>query len=260
MRFDWLETMQQRQRATVFEGRYASDQGFEAVMVASRQKLIVELIDRLRPTVVIEVGCGLDMLRRAVAKAGPDIARWIIVEPCVAFVEEAGKTLADIAGVEIKQGFFEAVAAEINPDGGADLIVMSGLLHEVPDPLSLLAAARGVLAPAGILHVNVPHTLSLHRRIGRVMGLIADESEPSDRNKHFLHYSSGFDRGSLTELVGRAGLKVVDEGGYLVKPFTHEQMAAIASVIAPEVIDGLWQIGRELPEIASEIFVNAGLP
>ena len=45
--------------------------------------------------------------------------------------------------------------------------------------------------------------------------------------------------------------------GYFLKPFTHAQMESMASVMTPEVLDGLWHLGRELPDLASEIFVDA---
>ena len=44
---------------------------------------------------------------------------------------------------------------------------------------------------------------------------------------------------------------------YFVKPFTHSQMEKIASDLGSEVLDGLYRLGQEIPDLASEIFAEA---
>jgi hypothetical protein len=58
-------------------------------------------------------------------------------------------------------------------------------------------------------------------------------------------------------MLASAGFSVRDSGGYFLKPFTHAQMESIAALMTPDILDGLWQLGRELPDLASEIFVDA---
>ena len=56
-----------------------------------------------------------------------------------------------------------------------------------------------------------------------------------------------------TELA--AGLAVADEGGHLVKPLPNDAMAALD----PGLIDAYEELGRQLPEVAAEIWC-AGRP
>ena len=110
--------------------------------------------------------------------------------------------------------------------------------------------------PGASLHVNVPNAYSLHRQIARSIGLIADEKELSTRNQD-LQQPRIYDAESLRTEVAEAGLEVVGEGGYFLKPFTHGQMLAILSSLPEGILEGLWILGYENPGLASEIFVNA---
>jgi hypothetical protein len=80
--------------------------------------------------------------------------------------------------------------------------------------------------------------------------------EKSERNVQ-LQQQRVFDRESLRSQVARSGLEVLEDGGYLVKPFTHAQMELIREQLGAAVLDGLFQLGKEAPEWASEIFVEA---
>ena len=54
-----------------------------------------------------------------------------------------------------------------------------------------------------------------------------------------------------------AGLRPVEDGGILMKPFTHAQMSTVVDALGSDILEGLAVLGRELPELSSEIFVNA---
>ena len=81
--------MEKRQRIAAYEKRYMADYGFEAIMVAARQRLILELLGRFRPKTVLEIGCGVDMLGAQVEKARLPVEQWIIVEPAQRFFNAA---------------------------------------------------------------------------------------------------------------------------------------------------------------------------
>ena len=252
-----MAAMSKHERIALYPDSYAGDYGFESVMVAARQRLVLDMLRKAAPRVVLEVGCGMDLLGARARDCGLAVEQWIIVEPAERFCAAARALSYDGARVEVIRGFFEdAVDAVrercIRPP---DFIVCSGLLNEVADPGRLLAAAKSLLAAPGIVHVNVPNALSLHRRLAKAMGLIAAESELTERNRRLAQYRV-FDFDSLTGLAQEAGFSVVDRGGYFVKPFTHAQMESIAGVLSEQVLDGLWQLGRDMPELAAEIYVN----
>jgi hypothetical protein len=197
------------------------------------------------------------LISEKAAAAGILFNRWVIVEPARDFADIAEAYAQHEPRVSVHRGFFEDVApALIEREGPFDLVVLSGLLSELSEPDVVLGAARDAAGESGIVHINVPNAYSLHRRLARAMGLIADEHTMSDRNKALNQYRN-YDADSLREDVEKAGLRVQEAGGYFLKPFTHAQMEGVTRLLGREILPGLWQLGRELPELASEIFVNA---
>jgi len=246
------------EQITAYADAYVEDYGFEAAMVQARQRMVIEIIARERPRVVLEVGCGADMLHEKATAAGVAFEQWLTVEPAAYFYECARDYAATVQKMTVIRGFFEDTVDAIRGQvaDGPDMILLSGNLHEVLDPKVLLTAARSLLGPRGLLHVSVPSALSLHRRLAVEMGLIAAVDSTSERQKA-LNQRIVYDPTSLRALVTRAGFEVAELGGYLIKPFTHAQMEAIGNIVSVEMLDGLWKLGREFPELASEIYVNA---
>lgn len=239
-----------------YSAAYLADYGFEAELVRRRQRVAIEALDRTAARTVIEVGCGVTSLAQAFMHDGRSVTDWIIVEPSEAFRKAAAKQCRGLP-VRIIAGRFETEAPYLGAQ--ADAIIMSGVLNEVPRPKRLLDAARETLAPGGLVHASVPNARSMHRRLARAMGLIAREDAPSKRNVA-LGQATIFDRRRLRDLARRAGFVVADAGGYFVKPFTHAQMAKITETIGDDILDGLDELGRELPELAAEIYVNLRIP
>jgi SAM-dependent methyltransferase len=254
-----MKPLSKQQRICNYADAYVADYGFEQRMVESRQRLLLELLARASPDCVREVGCGAQLLFPLALSAGIDVRRWVIVEPAPAFADAAAVVAATSAcDVRIVRGFVEdcsdeVAAACVEPPA---VVLVAGVLHEVADPLRLLRVLRGLVADDGILHASVPNALSLHRRLARAMGLIAHEKVPSERNLRLMQPHL-FDLADLVAMLASAGFSVRDSGGYFLKPFTHAQMESIAALMTPDILDGLWQLGRELPDLASEIFVDA---
>jgi len=243
-----------REKISTYTVAYRSDYGFETRMVAARQRLILDLLSNWCPSVILEVGCGDELLVERASEVA--FGTWVIVEPSSGFAARAHAVARDEPRLRVVDSFLEDATGEVEalcPDG-CDLVVCASLLHEVEDPRRLLRALYGLLRPGGLLHANVPNKASLHRRLAKAMGLIADEGELSERDVAHGHHRV-LDAGGLRELVESVGFLVVDEGGYMMKPFTHKQMESLPFV-TEELIDGLYNLGRDLPDLASEIFVN----
>lgn len=244
-------------RISRYQDSYLGDYGFEAVMVAARRRAVLESLSRRQPRIVLEIGCGADLLSTHALAAGLPIERWVIVEPAEQFVRAAQAAPRSRLDLRVVQGFLEDSVPSIQRECGEppDFIILSAVLHEVSDPDAILRAARLLLAPGGTFHVNVPNAFSFHRRLARAMGLIADERSLGDRNQALAQYRV-FDLPALVAVVEKAGFVVERSGGYLLKPFTHKQLESIPHLMTPEVLAGLWQLGQELPEWASEIYVD----
>jgi SAM-dependent methyltransferase len=240
-----------------YEAAYSADYGFEAVMVSYRRRFLLERLHKQRPRAVLEIGCGSELLYGDFFAGGGKVDQWTIVEPGKHFAEAARLHARNFPQVTVIEGFFEEAAPSLIRSGEPPpFIICSSLLHEVPDAGKLLEAIAAVMGGDTVVHINVPNAGSFHRRLARSMGLLRDLAEKSDRNVQ-LQQQRVFDRESLRSEVTRAGLDVLEDGGYLVKPFTHAQMELIREQLGAAVLDGLFQLGKEAPEWASEIFVEA---
>lgn len=239
-----------------YQANYVSQYGFEETMVFYRRRLLMERLEAVSPQVVVEIGCGTELLYAEWLKHHEPMAQWIIVEPGATFAAAARQ--ANLPGLQVVEGFLQTKVDEIGAllARAPDLVICAGLLQEVPDAAELLAGIRKLMGSSTLLHVNVPNSNSLHRRIAKSMGLIDDVTQLSEQNIRFFQHRV-YDAESLSTEIASSGFERCQTGGYFVKPFTHAQMASIAPHLGPEVLNGLFQLGRELPELASEIFAEA---
>ncbi len=248
------------QRIHQYGATYLEDHGFESHLVTMRQRLILELLASRLPRVVVEIGCGKDLLfdavRRGNSKVRDSIRQWVIVEPYQAFAEAARSHHPTSPELLVIGGFLEQVISEVIARCIAppDLIICASVLHEVDDVSEILEPLRILGKEGGILHVNVPNSNSLHRQLGSAMGIISNPGALSERNVHFQQFRV-FNFASLSSTLRDAGFSIIESGGCFLKPFSHAQMEQLP-FLTPELLDGLYRLGRELPEIATEIYAN----
>ncbi len=230
---------------------YMSDYGFEAEMVHYRGLMVQERLEQLAPKTIIELGCGTNLQSRRFFDQGGRWDSWTIVEPSEVFADHARKE--DLPGLNVIEAFFEDITEGL-PDA-PDLVLCSGLLHEVPDADRLLQAIGDRMGPGSCAHINVPNATSMHRQLALSMGLIDDLKTLSTRNET-LQQPRVYDLQSLSEQAAAHGLRVIASGGHLVKPFTHAQMEPLANDLGRSVMDGLFKLGQSRPDLASEIYIE----
>lgn len=230
---------------------YIKDYGFEAEMVRYRGMLVQERLREIVPRSVIELGCGSDLQARKYFDQGGRWDHWVIVEPSSVFAEHARQE--GLPNLDVIEAFFEDVTMGL--PSSPDLILCSGLLHEVPDSDRLWATIAAQMGTETRVHVNVPNARSLHRQLAQAMGLIEDLKTLSPRNS-ILQQPRVYDQESLAEQAAAHELQVVLSGGHLVKPFTHGQMEPLVEALGRDVMDGLYTLGKSNPDIASEIYIE----
>jgi SAM-dependent methyltransferase len=236
--------------------RYAAqyeNESFETVLVAVRRRHVLHWLGHFGARRILEVGCGLEPL---FAHCN-DFDLWRVVEPVAAFADRARELAGDDRRIEVAEGFLEELTDPL-ADETFDLIVVSGLMHEIDDPARLLAAVRSLCAETTVAHFNVPNMLSFHRLLALEMGLIDDVSAPSAMDTEFGR-PRRFDLGRLVGLLEEAGFMVLESGTYFVKPFTHEQMDAIrrTGAFPDTLIEGLDRMTKYMPEHGCELYANA---
>lgn len=242
--------------------QYGSGPGwFEQVLVAARREQVLGTLNRSNARSVLEVGCGLEPL--FAHDAGAPVARYAIVEPvgdfCAkarALAEQDARVRAGSLVVEVREGFLEAMP-EAEPAGPFDAVVLSSLLHEVPDPRALLRAVRARCSPATVVHVNVPNVRSFHRLLALEMGLLADLFERSEMERKFQRQSR-YDRAGLYEILEGEGFSVERFATYFIKPFTHGQMEQLFDRAGFDraMLAGLSRMAKHLPDMGAEMFAE----
>ncbi len=236
--------------------RYAAQYGersFETLLVAVRRRHVLHWLARYGGRRILEVGCGLEPL----FSHHHDFDAWRVIEPIADFAGRARELAADDKRVKVLEGYLEE-QTEVLADEDLDFIVVSGLLHEVREPLRLLEAVRSLCTDTTIVHVNVPNMSSFHRLLALEMELIADVFETSEMDRAFGHHGR-FDHERLVELLAGASFRVAESGTYFVKPFTHNQMDAIlrTGAFPPSLVHGLDRMTKYMPDHGCELYANA---
>lgn len=128
----------------------------------------------------LEIGAGVGYLTRRLLDAGWDMTS---LEPGLGY-EPFWRNY----GVKVIREFFPSPQAP----GPYQLLCGYGVLEHVPDALSFLQAIRNHLAPGGKAVISVPDC--------------TDEIRAGDPSILFHEHFNYFDAGSLTRLIGHAGM------------------------------------------------------
>jgi hypothetical protein len=239
-----------------YAARYGSlheERAFEAVMFQVRKRHVLASLRRHPHRHILEIGCGPE----PIFLDCDDFETYTVVEGAAAFADRARALAAGRGEITVIAEPFETAYRRL-AGRALDFVILSSLLHEVPDPRALLGAVRAVCGEATRVAINVPNARSFHRLLAVEMGLIESVFEFSGMNR-YLNQHAVFDMASLLQLLDESGFRTLASGTYFVKPFTHEQMrqALASGAIDMAVIDGLDAMTKHLPDLGAEIFVEA---
>lgn len=229
---------------------------FERYQEKYRRRLVEKVIDTYAAEgcSILEIGCGLMPL----FVDYQDEYFFTVVEPADHCYENAKALSENYNKVVCRQGFFEDAVERIKWSK-FDIVICSGLLHEVENPGALLRAMKLVCDKNSIVHINVANALSFHRLLAKEMGLIESVYQLSDSNLA-LQQHNVFDLEQLKKLVSGEGYQIIDSGSYFLKPFTHRQMQQCmdARILNENILDGLDRLCEiYLKDFGSEIYLNA---
>jgi SAM-dependent methyltransferase len=243
-----------------YAARHDSALDFETVCLAARQQHNLAQVRALQPAHVLEVGCGPELLCLQALAHPNRIARWVVVEPATRWAEAAASAAVAEPRLSVVHDYIEradtALGALFPDEAVADLVIVSGVIHETAAPEALLQAALRWLRPGGHLLVSVPNAHSFHRLLAVQMGLAETPESLSERNR-LLGQPRVYRPADLRALVTSLGLREVSLEGYLFKPFTHGQMAALLPLLGEAGVQGLIDLGRQFPLQAAEIALLA---
>lgn len=197
---------------------------------------------------VLEVGCGSGEMTGELLEVSRSLC---VAEPTSRFsgiiLEKFGSRVNKV---------FNCFVADIKDDLRFDIVVLSGLLHHVAQPVQLLNDIKRFLNSDGIVVATVPNMTSLHRRVGVKLGVLDDMYGDTERNIKFQQ-PGRFDKGSFESLFRDCDYDVLESFGYMLKPFSSEQMMSLK--LDWNVIKALYELGRENEHLASQLFIRARL-
>ncbi len=231
-----------------------SNQPYEKYQVAFRKRKLIELLLKYNHKELLEVGCGLE----SIFLDYNNYENITVIEPAEMFYEKAlaDKETAQNKNITIIKSLLEDSVSQMK-NKNFDFILVSSLLHEIPDQLSFMKTLSDIASEDTVIHFNVPNAKSFHRLLAVEMGLIKNEFQKSNSNIQFQQHTV-FDLELLIETVLKNGFKVIESGSYSFKPFTHRQMQNMinSKLITEQMLDGFYNMDKYLHELGSEIFVN----
>lgn len=227
---------------------------FEKRHAEFRRAHLAERLRRAPHARILEIGCGIAPL----AEVFNDFRQMTIVEPCAPFAAKARRLARKNSGITVLPGFLEE-HAETLQNRRFDFVVVCGVLHEVDNPKAFLRAVAAV-AGGAVVHVAAPNAGSFHRLLALEAGLIDNIYEISAAQKR-LRQPWTFDMKTLRRLAKGAGFKILAEGFYAFKPFTHAQMEKLAAqkFFNKKLLGALYRMCKYAPELGSEMFVELRL-
>lgn len=143
-----------------------------------------------------------------------------------------------------------ALFEEFEPEEAYDSIILEHVLEHVDDPVALMARVKAWLSPNGRLFLGVPNGNSLHRLVAVKMGMLDHPCQLNSRDLALGHRRV-YTPATFSAEIALSGLSVLEMGGVYFKPLSNAQ---IQENWTEEMIQGFYELGKDFPEFAAEIY------
>lgn len=173
---------------------------------------------------------------------------YTIVDGADSFVNTIKKRYPEIKG-------YGTLFEEYNPSRTYDNIILGHVLEHVKNPVKILKLASSWLSSEGQIICAVPNANSVHRQVGVLMGLLEAENQLHAGDVRIGHRRV-YDMYSLKKDFTDAGLKIIQSGGYWLKPISNAQIEASWDA---DMVSAFLRLGEKYPDIAANIYVVASI-
>jgi len=142
-----------------------------------------------------------------------------------------------------------------------DNIFLVHTLEHLDDPVQILLKIRQWLSPSGRLFIAVPNANALSRQIAVRMGLIEYNSAVTPAEAQHGHRCT-YSMDVLLSEVRRAGYRLEDHGGILVKPLANFQFdqAIAAGIVSDEYLRACNDLAKIYPDLSASLFAVCSNP
>lgn len=225
---------------------------FEDTMIYYRRKKVLEILNKYNPKKILEIGCGT----QSIFDFYTDYETFTVVEPSDQFCKLIKQSDKYNSRINIINDFLENQTETLR-NKEFDFILLSGLLHEVTEPIKMLKCIKQLCNNKTLIHINVPNAESIHLLWAYKAGLIEKIGNLTDVAKHFQQHTT-FTLESLVEIVDSVNFSIIEKGSYFIKPFNHPKMQLLINqgIIDTKLLDGLYNLTEYFPNNGAEIYVN----
>ncbi len=201
----------------------------------------------------LELGCATGLMTELLL---PLCRKLDVVDASKEYIESVKGKLADVYPEKMSNiNFYNCFFEEYRPQKKYDAIMLAGVLPAIDKPQKFLELISEWLKESGFIFITSHNAYSLHRRVGKIMSLIKDEHELSERDKKLFNHKKVYDMESLVSDVKKAGLKVLKSGGVFLKPFPNAKMMELDE----KYIHAFFEISKQVdPNLLAELYVFAG--
>ncbi|OHA71303.1 MAG: hypothetical protein A3H01_01580 [Candidatus Wildermuthbacteria bacterium RIFCSPLOWO2_12_FULL_40_9] len=237
-----INIIEEKKRAGKFSSQFALKKGFNVFMGRYRIRTILDNCKK-RGT-LLDLGCSYGRIAKALSF---DFKSIVAVDGSDALINQAKKenTVRNIS-------YHVSLIEDLEIKSKFDVVLLSFILEHVAEPQKILKKATQFLKSKGVLFIMVPNAESLHRRVGKAMGIIKklDELTITDINHgHRRVYTLK----TLEKEIGSVGLNINKKGTFFIKPFSNKQMEKFD----PKICDAFYEVGKDLQGLGSMLFVLA---
>lgn len=234
--------MKEKERLEEIADRFSMIDGFNGYMTKYRVDVILRNCPRGS---LLDIGSADAFMAEALH---PFYDRIVALDGSETLIKRARERLTGVENIE----FACSLVENFQTDERFDVVLLSFILEHIENPSAALKRMKKFMKPNGVVFIMVPNAQSLHRRVGKVLGLIPSVdalNETDNRQGHRRVYTLE----GLKKDVLAAGLQVRAEGTFFIKPFSNAQMELIDKRIA----DALFEVSFDIPGLGSMIFIKA---
>ena len=149
---------------------------------------------------------------------------------------------------EARMQIIHTAIEAFSPSSRFDTIILGHVLEYVEDPVLVLAKTAGWFSPNGVMILGYTNAESLHRQAAVLMGLLQSEEELSPLTRK-LGVQRIYRPQAMREQIERAGLEIVYEGGFFLKPVSNQQIEVSWN---EAMIAAFFELGKRFPDLAAE--------
>ncbi len=227
---------------------------FEKTFEIYRHKKIIELItssniEKMKS--LLEIGPGLNPIFSSLKEFETVHA----LEPIIDFYQSNKRTFSKKQSVQFFNLTLEEFYNTSSKRDSYDLIILSSVLHEIPNYAQALEQCFTMLSNQGKIVIVVPNNRSLHRLIGEQKG-VHPRGESLTKTEITMQQSVSFSVESIKVELEKAGFKTISVNTEFLKIFPHDVMQDLLDkkILNEQILEFFAVSSQLLPDYGAEIF------